>query len=78
MEKEIYISVDITEYGNGNTVCFLSQQVDDGELEMTRLDPLHASKLMWELVLAGGKRNVRINSLDRDIVTREAYVFLPG
>ena len=78
MTKEIYISVDITEYGNGNIDCFLNQQVDDGELEMTRIDINRARKLMWELVLAGGRKSVRVNSLDRDIVCREAYIFLPS
>ena len=78
MAKEIYISVDITEYGNGNIDCFLCQQVDDGELEMERIDQARACKLMWELVLAGGRRSVRVNSLDRNIVCREAYIFLPS
>ena len=76
MDKEIYINVSITEYGNGEIACFLTQQVDDGELEMTKLDLNRARKLMWELVLAGGRRLVRTNTLDRDIVRRDAYIFL--
>lgn len=78
MAKEIYIAVDITEYGNGSMNCYLTQQVDDGELEMTKLELDHARKLMWELVLAGGKKQVRINTLNRDIVSREVYIFLPS
>lgn len=78
MAKEIYISVDITEYGNGNMNCYLTQQVDDGELEMTKLELDHARKLMWELKLAGGHKTVRVNTLDRDIVSREVYIFLPN
>ena len=58
--------------------CYLTQQVDDGELEMTKLDLDHARKLMWELVLAGGRKQVRINTLNRDIVSREVYIFLPS
>ena len=77
MAKEIYISVDITEYNFG-TDCFLTQQVDDGELEMTRVDLDRARKLMWELKLAGGTKQVRINAFDRHIVTREVYIFLPS
>lgn len=78
MAKEIYISVGITEYGNGNIDCSLCQQVDDGELDVKQIDQLRACKLMWELVLAGGHRNVRVNYLDRNIVCRSAYIFLPN
>ena len=78
MDKEIYISVRITEYGNGKMTCILSQSVDDNPLECTPIDLDKARKLMWELVLAGGKREVSINRLDRDIITRGAYIFLPS
>ena len=76
--NEIYINIRITEYGNGNASCFLVQSVDDGPLEITPITIDKARKLMWELVLAGGKREVSINRLDRDIVTRTAYIFLPN
>ena len=78
MEKEIYISIRITEYGNGNSTCTITQSVDDGPLEMQYISMEKARKLMWELVLAGGTRDVSINRLDRDIVTRSAYIFLPN
>lgn len=78
MTKEIYINVSILDYGNGIVDCHMAQQVDDGELEITKLDLNHARKLMWEVVLAGGRRDVRINSLDRNIVCRDAYIFLPS
>ena len=78
MEKEIYISVRITDFGNGSQTCALAQSVDDGPLESEYISLDKARKLMWELVLAGGKREVSISRLDRDIVTRSAYIFLPN
>jgi len=77
MNKNIYISVDITDYGNGFINCVLLQSIDDGELERTQLDENHANKLMWELVKAGGKRSYRSNYLDPTIVYHGAYLFLP-
>lgn len=76
--KEIYISVRITEYGTGDMTCTLTQQVNDEPLESQCISLDKARKLMWELVLAGGQREVYINRLDRDIVTRSAYIFLPN
>ena len=78
MNNEIYISLRITEYGNGKMTCILSQSVGDEPLECTPISLDKARKLMWELVLAGGKREVTINRLDQHIVTRGAYIFLPG
>ena len=78
MEKEIYISVRITEYGNGKSTCTITQSVDDEPLKTQYISMEKARKLMWELVLAGGTRDVSINRLDRDIVTRSAYIFLPN
>ena len=76
--NEIYIAIRITEYGTGKTTCTISQSVGEEPLETHELELAHALKLMWELVLAGGKREVSINRLDRDIVTMSAYIFLPG
>ena len=76
--NEIYIHISITEYGNGRIDCCMVQSVGDGPLEITKLDVPHALKLMWELVLAGGHREVCINRFNRDIVTRNAYIILPG
>ena len=78
MAKEIYINVSITEFGSGNIDCFLTQQVDDEEMEMERIDLDRARKLMWELKLAGGTKTVHVNSLDRHIVSRDVYIFLPN
>ena len=77
MAKEIYISVSITNYGNGNINCTMAQGIDAEPLEITKLDKDHANKLIWELKLAGGKRTVRVNSLDPSIYTVDAYLFLP-
>lgn len=76
--NEIYISVRITEYGNGHVTCTLTQSVNDEPLETQYISLDKARKLIWELVLAGGEREVHINRLDRDIVTRTAYIFLPN
>ena len=76
--NEIYIAIRITEYGFGEPTCTISQSVGEEPLETHQLELNHALQLMWELVLAGGKREVSINRLDRDIVTRSAYIFLPG
>jgi hypothetical protein len=78
MAKEIYISIAITEYGNGNIDCIMAQQIDDEDMTLEWLDFDHACKLMWELKLAGGRKQVRVNQLDRHIVTREVYIFLPN
>lgn len=76
--NEIYINVQIVDYGNGNIRCTLSQAVDDEPLDTKIISLDKARKLMWELVLAGGVREVNINRFDRDIVTRGAYIFLPN
>lgn len=79
MAKEIYINVNITKYTDtGYTRCELVQSVDDGPLESTKLDELHAHKLIWELVKAGGRRSYHANYLDNTIVVQDAYVFLPS
>ena len=74
--NEIYISVSITEYGNGYMDCTYAEQIDDNPLTFEHISLDKARRMMWELVLAGGVRRVNINRLDRDIVTREAYIFL--
>lgn len=79
MAKEIYISVSIVKYtDSGYARCEMVQSVDDGPLESTKLDELHANKLIWELVKAGGRRSYRANYLNKAIVTQEAYIFLPS
>lgn len=76
--KEIYINIRITEYGNGDMTCVMNQSIDGGPIEITKISLDKARKLMWELVLAGGTREININRYDRDIVTRNAYIFLPN
>ncbi len=78
MEKEIYISVEIVDFGNGDVRCDMLQSVDDGPLEATKLDINKAHKLIWELVLAGGKRSYSTNYFNRKIVHQSAYIFLPN
>lgn len=76
MEKEIYIDISITEYGNGKIDCVYAEQIDDDPMTLTHIDLDKARKMIWELVLAGGVRKVHVNQFDRDIVSREAYIFL--
>ena len=78
MKKEIYMHVTITEYGTGRIDCRFTQSIDGSPLEINEIPLEKARKLMWELVLAGGKREININRYDRDIVTRCAYIFLPN
>ena len=78
MGNEIYMSVTITDFGNGEVRCIFSESINDEPIRLSYIDINKAHKLMWELVLAGGKRSVSVSSLDRDIVTSNAYIFLPN
>lgn len=75
--NNIYIAVRIIDYGNGFVRCSMSQSVNDEPLKTVQLTKAHAQKLQWELVLAGGKRTVTVNSHDRTIVSADTYIFLP-
>lgn len=78
MGNEIYMNVSITDFGNGEVSCVFSESINDEPIKLNHIDINKARRLMWELVLAGGKRSVSVNSLDRDIVTSSAYIFLPN
>ena len=78
MNKEIYISVSITDFGNGRTECFLNQSVNDEPLDMQPISLDKARKLMWELVLAGGKKSMKVNRFNHHITMKDAYIFLPN
>lgn len=74
--NQIYMSIDITYYGNCRPVCTFVQSVDDGELEAQKLPLDQARKLLWELMLTGAKKEIRVNWYDPHIQTVRAYVFL--
>lgn len=76
--NEIYMNVSITYYGDNYISCLFSESIGDEPLRITKIELDKARKLMWELVLAGGRKTVSINSLDRDIVRQDAYIFLPN
>ena len=76
MEKEIYIDVSITEYGNGKIDCVYAEQIDDEKMTINFIDLDKARRMIWELVLAGGVRKVHVNQFDRHIISSEAYIFL--
>lgn len=75
--KELYISVSVTDYGNGDIRCVLDQCVNGVWMETCKLDKYHALKLIWELVLAGGHRDYGTNWYDRSIHSVSAYLFMP-
>jgi len=78
MKNQIYMNVYVTSYGNGHKTCRFVQSIDDGELEGKDISELDALRIIWELVLAGGRREVSVNMYDRDIVTVGAHIFLPN
>lgn len=76
MGNEIYMNVSIAEYGNGHIDCKFSESINDEELRTKDITLDKARRLMWELVLAGGRKELVINRYDRNIVTRNVYIFL--
>ena len=76
MGNEIYMNIRITEYGNGRIDCKFSESINDEELRTKDITLDKARRLMWELKLAGGRKEVIVNRYDRDIVTRSVYIFL--
>lgn len=71
--KHIYMSVVITRYSYKGLApdCDLFQKVDDEEMTHTKLDYDTARRMMWELVLAGGEREVSVNHLKPCISTTQ-------
>lgn len=76
--NEIYMNVSITYYGNENIRCSYCESIGDEPVRMTKLELDKARRMIWELVLAGGKRTVSTNWYNPEIYTVDAYVFLPG
>lgn len=77
MEREIWICIEIDYNKDGVYNCSLAQQVGDEEMTIDKLDLLKAKKMMWELVLAGGTHEVRVNRFDRHLIHTQAYIFMP-
>jgi len=76
MKKTLYMTAAVTNYGNGEKFCRFSESIGDGEIKTRRVTELEALRMMWELKLAGGTREVTINQFDRDIFTVCTYIFL--
>jgi len=74
--NEIYMNIAITDFGNGRIDCRFYESINDEPLRSTELDLRKAQKLMWELVLAGGVKEVNINRYDPSIVSINTYIFL--
>lgn len=77
MNNQIYVYAYITTYSSNRKTCRLVQDYGDGKLVSEDIDELKAKKLIWEIVLAGGTREMDINYLNHRIVTIGAYIFLP-
>ena len=71
------MNVSITYFGNGTVEGRYYESIGDNEIESKEIPLDTAKRLIWELVLAGGVRSVNINRFDRNIVTSQAYIFLP-
>lgn len=71
------MNVSIVDFGNGKIEGRYYESIGDNEIETKELPLDKAKRLMWELVLAGGVRSVRVSRYDRNMVTSEAYIFLP-
>lgn len=71
--KHIYMSIVITRYSYKGLApdCTLFQKVDDEEMTYTKLDYDTARRMMWELVLAGGDREVSVNPYKSCISTTQ-------
>ena len=76
----VYMSVHITAYSypHWKPYCKFFQQINGEPMTSRTITLDEACRLMWELKLAGGRKTVRVNTLDRDIVSREVYIFLPS
>ena len=78
MKNQIYIYVYTTTYGKGyRKISRLVQDDGEGKLVSKDIEEQKALKLMWEVVLAGGTREVEINYRNPHIVTVGAYLLLP-
>lgn len=75
--KHIYMNVSITRYSYKGLApdCTLFQKVDDEEMTSTKLDYDTARRMMWELVLAGGEREVSTNYLNPGISTTQVTLW---
>lgn len=76
MKNQIYMNVSITYFGNGRIECCYDESIDDAPITIRELDIDTARRMMWELVLAGGHRDININRYDRDIIHITTYLFL--
>jgi len=74
--KDLCITVNIIRHSDGSTTCWLGQQVNDGKVEITNLELDKANKLMWELKLAGGEKDVVYTRDPKLYYTRVIYFMM--
>ena len=77
MAKQVWMDIDIVDYGNGRIDCWYSESIDDEPIRYTALPLDKARQMYWELILAGARHEININRYDRTIVRKNAWMFLP-
>lgn len=65
--NSIYMKVDITTYEDGTADCFFHEIIDHNPCQITSIPLQKAQRLMWELVKAGGKRELDVNRYNHHI-----------
>ena len=73
--KEVYINVTINYCGTYKSAR-LVQSIDDGPLYIKQIPLEKAKKLIWELKLAGGEREVYVSPKNRNTCIVSGYIFL--
>ncbi len=74
--KELWISVNIIDHTDGSHSCWMSQAVDDDPLQITDLTYDKARKLMWELKLAGGEKEVTMPPDGKPMLFMRRVIYL--
>ena len=74
--KELWISVNIVDHTDGSHSCWMGQAVDDEPLEITDLTYDKARKLMWELKLAGGDKEMIFSPDSKPTLFMRRVVYL--
>lgn len=77
MAKEVWMSLDIVDFGNGIIDCRYCESIDDEPIRHKMLSLNEARQMYWELILAGAAHEISINRLDRSIVRKTAWMFVP-
>lgn len=74
--KELWISIHIINHTDGSHSCWMGQSVDDEPMQITELAYDKACKLMWELKLAGGEKEITIPYNSRPTLVERKVTYL--